>query len=194
MTIFSFVLLFIQQYHIKISESDLEIERKWLIDSENIHYNLSKARKYEIIQTYISFSPEIRVRKINGNDHVLTVKGKLLQNGLVRKENEYDISENEYNELLKKQSGNTIYKTRYVVTDENGIDLQIDIFKQELEGLAYMEIEFDSVKMADKYKTPNWVIKDVTSDVEYKNGHLARYGIPESFLDYVKQYEINNKK
>ena len=42
-----------------------------------------------------------------------------------------------------------------------------------------MEIEFENKELADKFKTPDWVIKDVTADIRYKNGYLARYGIPE---------------
>ena len=32
---------------------------------------------------------------------------------------------------------------------------------------------------SNNYKEPDWVIKDVTSDKNYKNGYLARYGIPK---------------
>ena len=42
-----------------------------------------------------------------------------------------------------------------------------------------MEIEFLSVEESYAYGDPDWVIADVTSDVRYKNGSLARYGIPE---------------
>ena len=42
-----------------------------------------------------------------------------------------------------------------------------------------MEIEFANEKESREYKEPDWVIKDVTSDINYKNGHLARYGIPK---------------
>jgi CYTH domain-containing protein len=42
-----------------------------------------------------------------------------------------------------------------------------------------MEIEFPDFSAAEKYQTPDWVIADVTADIRYKNGHLARYGIPE---------------
>ena len=42
-----------------------------------------------------------------------------------------------------------------------------------------MEIEFPNIKESEEYKEPNWVIKDVTDNINYKNGHLARYGIPK---------------
>lgn len=69
---------------------------------------------------------------------------------------------------------------------DNGYLLAIDIFSGELDGLAYLEIEFENQEEANNFKTPEWVIKDVTSDLNYKNGYLARYGIPNSFFDYIK--------
>ena len=49
-----------------IMADTLEIEKKWIIDKKNMPYDLSNAEIIEIEQTYICFSPEIRVRKING--------------------------------------------------------------------------------------------------------------------------------
>ena len=80
--------------------------------------------------------------------------------------------------MIKKKEGKTIHKTRYQFLDGDYV-VAIDIFSGELEGLAYMEIEFANEDEANKFKTPSWVIKDVTDDVRYKNGHLARYGIPK---------------
>ena len=53
-----------------------------------------------------------------------------------------------------------------------------------MEGLAYLEIEFENQEEALNFETPDWVIKDVTDDVNYKNGYLARYGIPNNFSEF----------
>lgn len=166
---------------------DKEIEKKWLIRQSDIPYDLSKADVYEIEQTYISFSPEIRVRKINNKDFVLTIKCDTPLKGFVREEHEWTITEEDYNALLKKGEGKTIEKTRYRIEDEDGIWHEIDIFKGDFEGLAYMEIEFRSTDEAEKYGQPDWIVKDVTTDLTYKNGHLARFGIPESFYEYINE-------
>ena len=42
----------------------LEIEKKWVIDKDKIPYDLSKADCFDIVQTYINYLPEIRVRQI----------------------------------------------------------------------------------------------------------------------------------
>lgn len=170
-----------------ILEYDSEIEKKWLIRVSDIPYDLSKADKYEIVQTYLNFSPEIRVRNINNTEYILTTKCDTAIKGLVREEHEYLITEEEYNNLLTKKEGNTIYKTRYRFKDENNIEMEIDIFSGDLEGLAYLEIEFVNIESAEKYQTPDWVVKDVTYDLNYKNGYLARFGIPSSFYEYMLQ-------
>ena len=156
----------------------LEIEKKWIINKDNILYDLSDSEITKIEQTYICFSPEIRVRKINdGEEYTFTVKTNMTADGLIRNEMEENITEEEYNSLIKKKEGNTIYKTRYQFLYEDNI-YAIDIFEGELEGLAYLEIEFTSKEEADNFEAPDWVTKDVTNDIRYKNGFLARYGVP----------------
>ncbi len=88
--------------------------------------------------------------------------------GFVREEHEWLISKEEYDKLLTKKEGNTINKTRYRFKDEKGIEMEIDIFSGDLKGLAYLEIEFVDTESANKYLTPNWVVKDVTTDLSIK--------------------------
>ncbi len=171
----------------EIMADEVEIECKWLVDADTIPYDLSDAEIFEIEQTYINFSPEIRVRRINGEYYTFAVKTNLRDKGLVRDELETDITKEEYDELYAKREGNTIQKTRYQFLDEEGYLVAIDIFHGDLDGLAYMEIEFVSAEEAYEYIEPEWVIADVTDDVNYKNGYLARFGIPESFYEYMKK-------
>ncbi len=165
----------------EILADDKEIERKWLIKEENIPYNLKgkNVEVYDIQQTYLCFDPEMRVRNYNnGEAYEYTMKTNMTKDGLIRDEVNIDINKEQYDNLIKKKEGMTIHKTRYQFYDKGEI-IAIDIFHDELDGLAYMEIEFKTKKESDNYKDPDWVIKDVTDDVNYKNGHLARYGIPK---------------
>ena len=160
---------------------DVEIERKWLIRKEDIPYDLSASdvQKMDILQTYIFFEPEIRVRDYNqGALYEMTIKNNMSADGLVRNETIIPVTKEEYDSLMKKKEGISIHKTRYQLMDKGQV-LAIDIFHDELEGLAYMEIEFAKRSDSDAFPDPDWVIADVTSDVRYKNGHLARFGIPE---------------
>jgi CYTH domain-containing protein len=159
-------------------KTGLEIERKFLLDVNKIPYDLKTLDKYELTQAYISFSPEIRIRNADDWMYFLTVKAYVDQSGMVREEREFWITEQEYNTLMKKIEGNIIYKTRYQGLDENGVMFAIDIFKGDLAGLAYYEVEFPSVEEANKYTPPDWVGLDVTNDKRYKNGSLAQFGRP----------------
>ena len=165
---------------------NVEIERKWIFDADDISIDKSTAIIIDIEQTYISFSPEIRVRKLNnGEAYTMTVKNNLTSNGVKRDEYEIDITESQYNQLIAKKEGKTIYKTRYEF-NLDGYWAAIDIFHGELNGLAYLEVEFIDEKEAKNYKAPSWVVKEVTNDILYKNGSLAQYGIPDSFYTYIK--------
>jgi len=177
----------IKEYENRINEvleDDKEIEKKWLIDVEKIPYDFSGlvGIVYNIKQTYICFDPEIRFREYTDDDgefidHEMTIKTNLTEDGLIRDEVNIHINQEQYNNMVKKQEGNTIFKTRYQFLYDGEI-IAIDIFHGDLAGLAYMEIEFATKEESDAFATPDWVIKDVTDDIRYKNGHLARYGIP----------------
>ena len=103
-----------------IMADKVEIEKKWIIDKDKIPYSLSNAEVLEIEQTYICFSPEIRVRRINkGEEYTFAVKTNMTSDGMIRDEMENSITEEEYNNMIKKREGNTIYKTRYQIQLQN---------------------------------------------------------------------------
>ncbi len=172
------------QYTNRITEilsDDKEVERKWLIRKEDIPYDLNgvNVETFDIQQTYLCFDPEMRVRNYNnGRSFEYTIKTNMSKDGMVRDETNIEINAEQYNNLIIKKEGNTIHKTRYQLYDDGQL-IAIDIFHDDLDGLAYMEIEFPNREESESYQEPSWVIKDVTDDIRYKNGHLARYGIPE---------------
>ncbi len=160
----------------------MEIERKWLIKAESIPYDLTKLVCCEIEQAYISFSPVIRIRKINDDRFILTVKSSPENAGkFSRNEYEININSDEYIKLKEKSEGFVISKTRYINKRQDGLTEEIDIFKDRFSGLAYLEIEFPDEISAENFKTPDWVIKDVTLEKGFSNGELAEYGMPEIF-------------
>lgn len=53
----------------------------------------------------------------------------------------------------------------------------------DLSDAEVFEIEFTSKEESNSYQEPDWIIMDVTTDKNYKNGYLARYGIPQSFYN-----------
>lgn len=165
-----------------------EIERKWLVKREDIPYKLEKkADVFEITQTYLNYSPEIRVRNVSDKRYVMAIKTGLTdEQGLTRDERQYDITKEEYEHLLTKQEGNTIHKTRYQIKVDN-YTYSFDFFHDQLDGLTYMEIEFPTEEEANNFQAPEWVGKDVTNNKDYKNQSLARNGIPASFEQDSKE-------
>ena len=155
-----------------------EIERKWLIDPDKIPFDLSKSKKDVLVQAYISFSPTIRVRSENGERYILCVKAKSKGSYLAREEFETELTKEQFDFLLSKKEGRVIEKVRYTV-NKDGLNYEIDVFDGDFKNLAYLEIEFPSVEEAVNFKSPSWVIKDVTDDFKFKNAGLAKYGMPE---------------
>lgn len=180
--VFILFLLFSFKYIINFNsvESGLEIESKWLIDLDNITYDFSEMDKYSITQTYINYSPEIRVRRIEHNGEVfytMTIKRYINEDALTREETEFYITEEEYLNTVVRGLDNTILKDRYQL-ENDGLIYCFDIFYDDLEGLAYLEIEFDNEEEANNFVEPDWVIQDVTNDRRFKNQSLAQFGVP----------------
>lgn len=159
--------------------NNMEIERKFLVDVNHLPESIKTCDVFEMVQTYINYSPEMRVRKINNLYHFLTIKLPKDNIGLAREETEYAVTVEQYEELLAKQVGNTIYKTRYELY-ENNIKIEVDIYSDSLAGLAVAEVEFENVKKSEAFSPPSWFGLEVTSDSRYKNANLARYGMPVS--------------
>ena len=167
----------------------MEIERKWLICRDRIPFQLEKLEKKEIEQIYVSYFPTVRARKINdGEEYVLTVKTKTgmdPEGGLARNEFEFPLLSEEYSGLKASAKGKTIRKTRYLFPTDGGLVMEIDIFHEELDGLAFLEIEFPDVETARKYPSPEWTVSDITEDRRYKNSSLAENGKPDFSDDTI---------
>lgn len=156
----------------------MEIERKFLTKSEEIPFDITAYPYLDISQSYLSFSPTIRLRKSN-EDYILTVKGK---GHLAREEFELPLSRREYETLLLKTEGNTVRKKRYLVPLPEGLTAEIDIYGGELTGLVTTEVEFSSLQAAADFCPPLWFGRDVSREKAYKNTALAQYGLPKELL------------
>lgn len=154
----------------------LEIERKWLIDANSLPFDLEQAKHHHIVQSYLSFSPQIRLRSLDDSEFVLTIKGKAASVGsnLAREEHEFAIEREAYLRLRAKTEGKTLEKTRYYLPHENGHCFEIDVYQGEFAGLAVAEMEFDSVEEAEAFENPSWVIKDISTDPYYRNVVMAQ--------------------
>ena len=151
----------------------IEIERKFL--TKQIPFSLDAFPSKELWQSYLSFSPTIRIRR-SEDAYFLTVKGK---GQMAREELELSIKGEEYARLREKTEGAEVRKRRYFVPLEEGLVAEVDIYFGELEGLVTTEVEFPSLEAAEAYVAPTWFGADVTGDWRYKNTALSQFGMPK---------------
>ena len=143
-----------------------EIERKFLVKTipplENYNFE-------HIIQAYVSLEPEIRVRK-KGERYFLTEKSG---HGILRKELEREISEEEFTKALPKAEGRVLTKTRYYIP-YGKYTIELDVYEGKNEGIVVCEVEFDSLDEANNFTPPAWFGKDISNDKSYKKKVLAQ--------------------
>lgn len=150
----------------------MEIERKFLVS--NPPMRISKINSKNIIQSYLSIEPEVRIRKITKGEssipeYYLTVKG---EGTLSRSEYETPIYEEIYNNLIEKKLGISIRKRRVRIHLPGGYVAELDEY-MNINGLEYIvEVEFENIGEAHSFIPPQWFGKEVTDDIAFKNKNL----------------------
>ena len=177
----------------------LEIERKFLLKNSQILDFLKEAgvvfKNLEISQFYtkITQNEEIRFRSEEGK-FIKTIKvGK----DLIREENEEFCEKAEFKKALKNRIGRVITKDRYIFRLNNN-PCNIDVFKDDLNGLCTFEIEFSDENEAVYFKLPPFLEQfcqaDVTCDKRYKNKFLAIHANENEQIDYKRAYTVFKNK
>ena len=148
----------------------IEIEYKFLIKNKSLMREAIKdITPMLITQFYLNTDPERTVRvRIKDDKAYLTIKGKT--QGISRAEYEYEIPQKDALEM-KALSQFSVTKERYVIPAGNHLFWEIDIFKEENEGLIIAEIELPSENT--QFEKPIWIGEDVTTDKAYANSNLA---------------------
>lgn len=146
----------------------MEIERKFLMKMPP--RNLGSYESAQIEQAYLCTQPVIRIRKKN-DEYILTYKSVGL---LEREELEVPLDEKSYQHLLKKCDGNVITKTRYFIPIEDGLTVEVDIFKHGFDGLIIAEVEFPDLETATAFRPPIWLKNEVTQDPRFQNSNLCQ--------------------
>lgn len=145
----------------------MEIERKFLV--RTLPPGLADCPSAEIRQAYLSFTPEIRVRKM-GERYFRTEKGL---GTLARAEAERVISASEYEAGEQARVSNIIEKTRIRIPLGDELTAELDIFSGKLEGLLLVEVEFSSLEAAERFSPPAWFGDEVTELEQFKNRRLS---------------------
>jgi CYTH domain-containing protein/thymidylate kinase len=157
----------------------LEIERRLLIEYPDIKWleSLPNCRKVDIVQTYLIAPPneERRIRKRGENGSYIYYKTTKRQiSDVGRLEVEQRLRKGDYEKILKEADPelNPVIKTRYCLTWKDKY-YEIDIYPF-WKDRAILEVELDDenepIVIPDGIK----VIRDVSTEKEYKNSSLAR--------------------
>ena len=160
------------------SGTHLEIERRYLIDYPNEAdlLSLEGAFKTEITQTYLIAPAGVsrRVRKRVGKTTVCTYTEKKKKSAAVREETEREISESEYEALLKESDPfcASVSKTRICVPFE-GFVWEADLFPF-WENVAVLEVELEDLSQAPQLPPCFRILKEITDEPSMTNHNLAR--------------------
>jgi adenylate cyclase len=150
----------------------MEVERKFLVPQPP---DLDGTESDEIEQGYLAIGAEgeVRVRR-KGERLVLTAKRG---SGLSRQEAEIDLDRERFDELWPLTEERRLHKRRHVLP-HGDLEIEVDVYDGELEGLVVAEIEFPSEEDANRFDPPDWLGDEVTGDRRYLNETLAAEGAP----------------
>lgn len=162
-----------------------EIERKFLIELPTPEVLARCSDVSDITQTYLvpltnGTSDRVRRRGREGEwTYTHTVKLRLTD--AKRVENESEITEEEYNELLRRADTkrNVIRKTRYCL-DYLEQTFEIDVYPF-WNDRAVMELELENEAQEIIFPPDIVVVRELTSDRRYTNASLA-LNIPDEPL------------
>jgi len=143
-----------------------EIERKFLVANDTWKQAKCIGQR-ELKQAYLLRGSDRSVRiRVTDNMAFFTVK---LGTGLTRSEFEYEIPQDEANDMIAEADLPCLHKTRYYI--QNGIDTwELDVFHGALEGLLVAELELSDE--AQYFEKPDWLGEEVTFDPAYLNSNL----------------------
>ncbi len=152
--------------------SGVEVERKFLVPHPP---ELEGTESDEIEQGYLAVGAdgEVRLRR-KGDQLLLTAKRG---SGISRDEAEVELDREAFERLWPLTEGRRLHKRRHVIP-QGDLQIEVDVYEGDLEGLVVAEIEFDSEEEARGFEPPDWIGEEVTGDVRYLNETLATRGRP----------------
>lgn len=173
----------------------IELEKTYLI--KEIPENINGCKFKEIIDVYFPRSsehPSLRLRK-QGNKFELTKKEPLNKEDASEQEEQTIILTEKEFEILNNLDGKRVRKFRYYLNFNDKI-AEIDVFKDELEGLIVVDFEFNNVEEKNSFEIPNFCLADITQEVFIAGGmicgkkyedietELNRFGYQKKFINF----------
>lgn len=153
----------------------MEIERKYLIEADEMPADCLSYPFLQIEQAYLSTDPVVRIRR-QDDSFYLTYKSR---GKMAREEYNLPLNVQSYDHLLKKADGLVLTKKRYLIPAKDAglpgssLTIELDIFEGAYQGLILAEVEFSSEDEANRFTPPAWFGREVTFTGEYQNSVLA---------------------
>lgn len=166
----------------------MEIERQFLVKTLP-----DLPPEYESLrQGYVALLPEIRIRQIGESRFTLTVKRGA---GLIREEWETEISRKEFDSLATRLYPETVMieKRRYYISLTDGYTAELHVHDGNLSGFSYVEVEFPTKQAANSFEPPSWFGHEVTENVRFSYGTLARKDGMEIVRQLLKEQKWKTK-
>lgn len=155
-----------------MNNKNIEIERKFLVNTNKDEIIKIASKSYRIIQGYLCSDTTRTVRvRIKSEKAYLTIKGATNENGFSRFEWEKEISVEDALQLLELCETGVIDKTRYEVMFDKKI-FEVDVFNGENKGLMIAELELESEN--ETFSKPNWLGVEVTCDKRFYNSYISQ--------------------
>lgn len=153
---------------------ELELERTYLL--KYCPENLEDFESAIIDDVYFpadSVHPALRIRNRNNKSFEMTKKINIKANDSSEKEEHtISFSEEEY-KAFSLLNGKQVKKRRYYFICNTGQKAEIDIFMDDLEGLATVDFEFLSVEEKNNFSAPDFCLAEITQEEWAPNGILA---------------------
>lgn len=166
------------------SGQSLEIERKWRPTSERALEVLEgvvgkPVSAHRIEQGYLLIdATEVRLRRQDAS-FFLTLKGG---GGLIRREIEIELTEQQGEDLWPATEGRRLEKTRckhaIMQPDGQATIVEVDRFQGSHAPLVVVECEFASQEVARAFAAPECFGVEVTESKEHKNKAIVLHGVP----------------
>ncbi len=169
---------------------EIELERTFLL--KKIPEGLKDCKSIEIFDIYIPQSaphPILRIRK-RGEVFEMTKKAPIENDSSEQEERTISLSKEELSELSTLE-GKRLRKIRYFYPINNRT-AEIDIYLDNLEGLATADFEFKTVEEKTNFVMPNFCLAEVTQEEFAAAGYLAgkKYEDIQSFLEKYNYKKI----
>ena len=151
---------------------EIELEKTYL--AKYLPADLEKSPSKEIKDIYIPKElnhPCLRIRK-NGDSYQMTKKEPVKdKDSSEQYEHTIKLTAEEF-AALEHTPGKEARKIRYYYK-LNGRTYEIGVYKNALEGLVVIDVEFTDKRDKDDFQMPDFCLADVTQELAFAGGMLA---------------------